>query len=157
MMTINATLLGQIITFAIFVWFTMRYVWPPIKKAMHERQKKISNGLQAAEQGHRDLELAQRHAKKMIGDAKLDASHILERANERAAQVVEEAKEKARVESQRMLDNAELEIIQQSNGAREKLRQDVATIALAGAEKILNKEVDQKAHEKMLTELAANL
>lgn len=156
-MNINATLIGQIITFAIFIWFTMRYVWPPIKKAMHDREKNISDGLQAAEQGHRDLELAQRKSKKIIADAKLEASHVLERANERASQVVEEAKEGARIEGQRLLDNAKAEVDQQFTQARDQLRKEVASIALGGAEKILEKEIDKSAHQKLLHELASDL
>ncbi|MAZ78065.1 MAG: F0F1 ATP synthase subunit B [Legionellaceae bacterium] len=156
-MNINATLIGQIITFAIFIWFTMRYVWPPIKKAMRDREKNIANGLQAAEQGRRDLELAQRKSKQIIADAKLEASHVLERANERALQVVEEAKEEARVEGQRLLDNAKTEVEQQFNQARDQLRHEVVDIALSGAEKILEKEVDKASHKKFLQELAGDL
>jgi F-type H+-transporting ATPase subunit b len=156
-MNINATLIGQIITFAIFIWFTMRYVWPPIKKAMRDREKNIADGLQAAEQGHRDLELAQRKSKQIISDAKLEASHVLERANERASQTVEEAKEGARVEGQRLLDNAKTEIEQQFNQARDQLQNEVVNIALSGAEKILEKEVDKASHEKLLQELASDL
>lgn len=156
-MNINATLIGQIITFAIFIWFTMRYVWPPIKKAMRDREKNIANGLQAAEQGRRDLELAQRKSKQIIADAKLEASHVLERANERALQVVEEAKEEARVEGQRLLDNAKTEVEQQFNQARDQLRHEVVDIALSGAEKILEKEVDKTSHKKFLQELVGDL
>ena len=156
-MNINATLIGQIITFAIFIWFTMRYVWPPIKKAMRDREKNIANGLQAAEQGRRDLELAQRKSKQIIADAKLEASHVLERANERALQVLEEAKEEARVEGQRLLDNAKTEVEQQFDQARDQLRHEVVDIALSGAEKILEKEVDKASHKKFLQELAGDL
>ena len=156
-MNINATLIGQIITFAIFIWFTMRYVWPPIKKAMRDREKNISDGLQAAEQGHRDLELAQRKSKKIIADAKLEASHVLERANERASQSIEEAKENARIEGQRLLDNAKIEVDQQFNQARDQLRNEVVNLALSGAEKVLEKEINKSTHEKLLQELAGDL
>jgi F-type H+-transporting ATPase subunit b len=156
-MEINATLLGQIITFIIFVLFTMKYVWPPIKKAMHERQKTIAHGLQAAEQGKRDLELAQRKFKQMIADAKLEASHILERANERAAQVVEDAKEDARKESQRLLSQAQVMIKQDIENARSELRREVATLIVRGTEKILQKEINQQVHHQLLEELASGL
>jgi F-type H+-transporting ATPase subunit b len=157
MMEINATLLGQMITFILFVLFTMKFVWPPIKKAMLERQKNIAEGLQAAEQGRRELELAQRKFKKVIDDAKLEASHILERANERAVQVVEEAKEFARQESQRLLAQANVAIEQDIQNARSVLRQEVASLVIKGAEQILRQEVNSVTHHQLLEELASSL
>ncbi|MCP3679085.1 MAG: F0F1 ATP synthase subunit B [Gammaproteobacteria bacterium] len=156
-MSINATLLGQMITFAVFIWFTMKYVWPPMVKAMRERQKTITDGLQAAEEGQRKLELAERQAGRTISDAKLEGAHIIEHANERAMQIVEEAKEQARQESKLLLENAARDVQQQTNQAREALRQQVVDITLLAAEKILTKEVDKTAHEKALAALAEEL
>jgi F-type H+-transporting ATPase subunit b len=156
-MNINATLFGQMITFAIFIWFTMKYVWPPIVKAMQERQKTISDGLQAAEEGQRKLELAERQVGNLISDAKLEGAHIVERANERAIQIIEAAKEQARQESKLLLKNAQSDIQQQAYQARETLRQQVVSIALVGAEKVLDKEVDQAAHNQVLKALIEEL
>src|SRR3990167_8035414 len=111
-MSINLTLIGQMITFLIFIWFTMRYVWPPIIKAIHDRQKQIADGLAASERGKRELELAQHKSVELLRDAKFSASQIIEQANKRAMQIVEEAKEQARVESQHILDNASREVSQ---------------------------------------------
>ncbi|MEM9242442.1 MAG: F0F1 ATP synthase subunit B [Pseudomonadota bacterium] len=156
-MNINATLLGQMITFAVFIWFTVKFIWPPMIKAMKERQRKIADGLAESDRGRRELELADRQVKTMINDAKLEASHILEHANERAVQVIEEAKEQARHESQRLVDQAAIQIEQQTNSAREKLRAEVADIAVLGAGKVLGKAIDANAHADILDQLASEL
>lgn len=156
-MNINATLIGQMITFAVFVWFTMKFIWPPITRAIKERQQKIADGLAAAQQGKRDLDLAERRAKEIIDGAKLEASHVLERAHERANQSMKDAKDSALAESQRILARAGAQIDQEINQAREALSQEVATLAVTGAEKILDREVDAKAHEAALQQLAKEL
>src|SRR3990167_5522342 len=115
-MDINATLFGQLITFAILVWFTMKYVWPPVTKAMHDREKKIADGLEAAERSHRELEMAEHKAQTIIREAKQQANQIIEQANLHSAKLVEEAKSNAKVEGQRIVELAQgdikLEIMQ---------------------------------------------
>lgn len=156
-MNINLTLLGQMLTFIVFIWFTMRYVWPPITKAMHERQKRIADGLAAAERGQRDLELAQHKTVELMRDAKLEASQVVEQANKRALQIVEEAKEQARQESQQILARAQTEVEQMVMAAKDSLRKEMAELVVAGAEKIIRKEIDPSVHHKMLSELATEL
>lgn len=156
-MSINATLLGQIIWFVLFVAFCMKFVWPPIVAALEERKQKIADGLSAADRAQRDLELAQEKATSNLKEAKDKAAEIIEQANKRANQIVEEAKEQARAEGQRLVDQAQAEIDQTINQAREQLRKEVASLALAGAEKVLAAEVNRDAHGKMLDQLAAEL
>ncbi|MCE8010234.1 F0F1 ATP synthase subunit B [Billgrantia desiderata] len=156
-MNINMTLIGQTIAFAIFVWFCIKYVWPPISTALHERQKKIADGLDAASRASRDLELAQEQAAQMLRESKEQASQILEQANKRASQMVEEAREQARAEGERLVASARAEIDQEINRAREELRAQVATLAIVGAERVLEASVDEKAHRKLLDKLAAEL
>ena len=156
-MYINLTLLGQMITFIVFVWFTMRYVWPPIIKAIHERQKQISEGLAAAERGKRELELAKHKSTEILRDAKLEASHLIEQANQRSVQIIEEAKEQARKESKQIIDYAHIKVEQMTASAKEALRKEVADLVVAGAEKVIDKEVDKHTHEKALSELIAEL
>lgn len=156
-MEMNITLLGQMITFAVFVWFTMRYVWPPIMKAMKARQQRISEGLEAAEQGKRELELAQHKSNEIIRDAKAEASHIVEQANNRAAQILEEAKEDARQESQKILNHAQQEVEQLKLSAKEELRNELSSLVVDGAERIVRKEVDAQTHKTMLDELMTEL
>lgn len=156
-MNINATMIGQVIWFAVFVFFVMKYVWPPISKALDERKQKIAEGLSAADRAGRDLELAQEKATANLREAKVKAAEIVDQANRRANQIVEEAKAAARVEGERIVAQAHAEIDQEINGAREKLRKEVAALALAGAEKVLAGEVNRDAHGKMLEQLAAEL
>jgi len=156
-MNFNATLPGQAIAFAIFVWFCMKYVWPPLIAAMKDRQKKIADGLQDADMAAKDLELAQEKAAEILREAKLQAAGLIEQANKRAAQLVDEGKEHARLEGDRLKQAAEGEIEQEVNRAKESLRTQVAGLAVMGAEKILGATVDQKAHNKMLDQLASEL
>jgi F-type H+-transporting ATPase subunit b len=153
-MNLNATILGQTIAFFLFVWFCQALIWPPIVKALEERRKKIADGLEAA---GRDLELAQVRAAELLKEAKVNSAGIIDQANKRANQIIEEAKEKAREEGNRMKAGAQAEIEQQINQAREQLRAQVAALAVAGAEKILESSVDAKAHSDMLNKLAASL
>lgn len=156
-MNINMTLFGQMITFAIFVWFCMKFVWPPISNAMAERQKQIADGLDAADRANRDLEVAQEKVGERLRESKQEASAIIDQANKRANQIIDEAKDLARVEGDRLKLSAQTEIDQEINRAKETLRAQVAVLAVAGAEKILERSVDQGAHKDILDKLAAQL
>ena len=152
-MDINLTLVVQMLVFAAFVWFTMKFVWPPLSKALEERQEKIADGLAAAERGRRELELAQHRVKDEMKQAKVQASDILEKANRRAVQMIEEAKDDARQEAQKLAKIAEEQISQEVNRAKDTLRKQVATLAVAGAEKILMREIDEQANRALLDNL----
>jgi len=154
---INLTLIGQTITFVIFVWFCFKYVWPPIMAAMAEREKKISDGLNAAAKASQDLADAQQQVDAQMTEAKQEAAAILEQANKRARQMVEDAKEAATVEGNRIKESAQAEIDLEVSRAKETLRQDVSRLALAGAQQILQKEIDENSHRDILDGLAANL
>ncbi|ROR34333.1 F0F1 ATP synthase subunit B [Inmirania thermothiophila] len=156
-MNINLTLIGQMIAFAAFVWFTMQYIWPPIVKALEERRSRIADGLEAAERGRRELELAQERATQILHEARQEAADILGKAQRRAAEMVDEAKEEARREGERLVEAARAQIQQEIAQAREELRRQVATLAVEGAARILRREVDAKAHQALLDELAGQL
>ena len=152
-MNINLTLVVQMLVFAVFVWFTMRFVWPPLVKALEERQEKIAEGLAAAERGNRELELAQHRAKDEMKQAKMQSAEIIEKANRRAAQIIDEAKDDARIEVQKMAKLADEHISQEVNRAKDGLRKQVAALAVAGAEKILVREIDEQANNALLDNL----
>jgi len=154
---INLTLIGQSLTFLVFIAFCMKYVWPALLGAMEKREIRISEGLQVADRADKDLELAQQRATQQLKEAKEQASSIIELANKRANQIVDEAKEHARIEGDRIKKAAHAEIEQEINHAREELRGKLAALAIAGAEKILGASVDAKAHEAMLNKLASDL
>mgnify|MGYP001819719687 FL=1 len=156
-MNINLTLIGQMIAFVGFVWFCMKFVWPPILAAMAEREKKIADGLAAADRASHDLELAKEKAVERLKEAKEEAAGIIDSANKRASQLVEEAKDAAVVEADRVKASAQAEIEQESNRAREALRGEVAALSLAGAEKVLGAAIDQEAHKELVDKLAAEL
>lgn len=156
-MNLNATIIGQIFAFFLFAWFCQAIVWPPLVKALADRQKRIADGLEAASRAGKDLEVAQEKAAEMLREAKTNAAGVIDQANKRANQIIDEAKEKAREEGLRIKAGAQAEIEQQISQAREQLRQQVATLAVAGAEKILQSSVDQKAHSEMLNKLASSL
>ncbi len=156
-MNINLTLIGQTITFVIFVWFCMKFIWPPIMTALNERRKTIADGLAAAEEGQRQREQGQLEAEKIIDEAKSQAQEIIARAEKRGAEVVTDAKTEAQSEGQRILTAARGEIEMEANRAREQLRTQVAQLAVVGAQQILAKEVDAKTHEQMLSDLAKSL
>lgn len=156
-MGINATLIGQMITFIVFILFTMKFVWPPIKQAMSEREKRIADGLASAERGQHELELAQKKAAEKIREAKEQANEIIERANRQGASLVDEARDEARQVAERERTAAEARIEQEVNQARTALRRQVADLAILGAARILEREVDAKAHRAMLDELAEQL
>ena len=156
-MNINATLIGQGIAFFLFVVFCMKYVWPPILHALEERKKKIADGLAAGEHGQREQALAEERAKELLRQAKAQAGEIITRADKRAAEIVEEAKDDAKVEGQRLLTAARAEIDQEVNRVKEGLRGQVVSIALAGAGKVLEREVDEATHAELLNKLAAEI
>ncbi|MDP2284380.1 MAG: F0F1 ATP synthase subunit B [Pseudohongiella sp.] len=156
-MNLNATIIGQSIAFAVFVWFCLKYVWPPIITALSERQKKIADGLEAADRAQRDLNLAQNKAADELREAKVKSAEIIDMANKRASQIVDEAKDKARDEGQRLIAGARAEIEMEVQRAREALRAQVAAIVIAGAEKILETTVDQAANEELVKKLASEL
>jgi len=154
---INLTIIGQIIAFFFFVVFCMKYVWPPITAALEERKKKIAEGLDAADRAERDLRAAKEQAEADMQDSKEQSAAIIEQANKRASQIIDEAKEAATAEAFRIKLAAEAEIEQDVNRAKEDLRAQVAVLAVAGAEKILEATVDQAAHAKLVDKLAAEL
>ena len=156
-MNINLTLIGQMLAFVAFVVFCMKYVWPPILAAMHEREEKIAQGLAAADQASHDLELAKEKAVERLKQAKEEAAGIIDAANRRASQIVDEAKTAALAEADRVKAAAQAEIEQESNRAREQLRGQVAQLSLVGAEKVLGASIDASAHADMLDKLAAEL
>ncbi|MFA6301840.1 MAG: F0F1 ATP synthase subunit B [Legionella sp.] len=152
-MDINLTLVVQMLVFAAFVLFTMKLVWPPLAKALEERQDKIADGLSAAERGRKELELAQHRIKNEFKEAKAQSLEIVEKATKRASQIIEEAKEAAKHETQVQLKIAQEQIAQQVNQAKEELRKQVGTLVVSGAEKILMREVDAKANSALLDNL----
>jgi F-type H+-transporting ATPase subunit b len=154
---INATLIGQSVAFLIFVLFCMKYVWPPVITALQERQKKIADGLDAANRAARDLELAQEKAGQQLREAKAQAAEIIEQSKKRAAQLVDEAREQARVEADRVKAQALAEIEQELNSAKDALRAQVGALAVGGAEKILGATIDQNAHAELVNKLAAEI
>jgi|TARA_B110000014_G_C19847135_1_gene439066 F-type H+-transporting ATPase subunit b len=145
------------LVFGLLVWFTMTFVWPLIREAMEEREQKITDGLAAAEKGQSDLQQAGVETEKIIGDARDQARDILSKANSRANDIVEEARSEGEVEKRKRLESAESEIEVEVNRARDELRQQVAVIAIAGAEKVLSREIDEAAHRDLLDRLAAEL
>ena len=152
-MEINITLVVQMLVFAAFVWFTMTFVWPPLSKALEERQDKIADGLASAERGRRELELSQHRIKDEMKQAKVQATDIIEKASRRAAQIIEEARSEARLEGQKLAKLAQEHIAQEVHHAKDVLRKQVATLAVAGAEKILMREIDERANEALLDNL----
>jgi len=156
-MNFNATLIGQSITFLVFVWFCMKYIWPPLMGALEERNARITEGLAAAEQGQKDLDEAQSKVSESLKDAKQQAQEIINQAQKRANEIVDEAKDIARDEAEKIKIAASSDIDQQVNSAREQLRKEVSGIALAGVEQILKREVDADTHGVVLDELVAQI
>jgi len=156
-MNINFTLIAQAIAFAVLIWFTVKFVWPPLLTAIETRQKEIADGLAAAQEGRSALDVAAKKSAATLNEAKQKASEIIGQAEKRGSQIVEEAKGNAKAEGDRILAGAKAEIDQEVNRAKEGLRAQVSALAIAGAEKILRKEIDGKAHSEMLANLAAEL
>ncbi|SEK25810.1 F-type H+-transporting ATPase subunit b [Atopomonas hussainii] len=156
-MNINATLIGQSVAFFVFVLFCMKYVWPPVIQALQERQKKIADGLDAANRASRDLELAQEKVAAQLRDAKAQAAEIVEQAKKTANQIVEESRDQARAEGDRLKAQAKAEIEQELNQIKDALRAQLGGLVVAGAEKVLGASVDQNAHAELVNKLAAEL
>ncbi len=156
-MNINATLIGQTITFLVFVWFCRAYIWPPIMTAMRERQQAIADGLAASERAEQGLAEAKAEVAQQLEAAKVEAQQIIEQARSRAAQMVEEAKADARVEGDRVKEAARSEIEQETNRVKESLRGQVSTLAVSGAERILGETIDASKHAQLLDRLAQEL
>ena len=156
-MNIGLTMISQAVAFAIFIWFTIKFIWPPLMRAIEHRQKQIAEGLAAAERGKQDLELAGKRAAEELQRARAQAGEIISQAEKRGAAVVEEAKSAAKVEAERIVSGAKAEIEQEVFRAKETLRTQVAVLAVKGAEKILKREVDAKAHAQLLSGLEAEL
>ncbi len=156
-MNINYTLIGQSITFFFFIWFCLKFVWPPIMKALTERRNKIADGLAAAEKGQHEEELAKQRAADILKDAKNQAGEIIRQAEKRANEIVDQAKNDAKAEGERIIHAAQAEIDQNVTRAREELRGQVVSLAVAGASKVLKKNIDEKANEDLIKDLAAQL
>lgn len=156
-MNLNATLIGQSITFLIFLWFCWKFIWPPIVNALAERRKEIADGLAAAEKGRHELELAEKGATKKLRKAKGHAAKIISQAEQRGVEIVDEAKRHAKQEAERIVAGARGEIDQQVHRAKEQLRNSVTELALQGAAQVLEREVDAGTHAELLAGVAARL
>lgn len=156
-MNINATLIGELIAFLVFVLFCMKYVWPPIINAIETRQQKIADGLAATDRAEQDLRLAQEKAKQHLVEAKTQASALIDQAKKREQQIIEEAAVKAQAEREKILAQAKAEVEAERIRAKEELRKQVAALAVAGAERILQRSIDEAAHSDILEKLVAEL
>ncbi len=156
-MSINATLIGQMITFALLVWFTMKYIWPPLFGSLEERKKKIADGLAAAEKGHEEMHLAEKKAKGVLKTAKEQSSELVNLAQKRANEIVEASKDTAKKEGERLILAAKAQIEQDKQQAKEGLRKEVAALALRAAEQILSAEIDKTKHQDILSKVSNQL
>lgn len=156
-MDITFTLIAQALTFAILIWFTAKFIWPPLMTAIETRQKTIADGLAAGERGKHDLDLAAKRSAEMLREAKQKAADILGAGDKRASEIIEAAKVQAKVEGDRIIAGSKAELEQEVFRAREQLRSQVSAIALAGAGKILGREIDAKAHNDLLDKLVAEM
>lgn len=156
-MSINVTLIAQMLAFGFMIWFTMKFIWPPLLKAMDERDRKIADGLAAAERGEKALKEAAAERERVLREARAQANEILAGANRQASQIVEQAREQAKAEGERIVLAARAEVEREIAQARDALRAQVGALAVAGAAQILRREIDPKAHAELLRELAAKL
>ena len=156
-MNLNFTLFAQAAAFILFIWFTVKFVWPPLLRAIETRQKTIADGLAEAERGRSSLADAQKQTEAILRDARARAQELVAVAEKTASQRVEESKSQAKTEGERLLAAAKAQIEQEVQSAKQQLREQVATLAVSGAEKILRREVDAKAHAEMLNQLKAQL
>ncbi|MDR0528866.1 MAG: F0F1 ATP synthase subunit B [Zoogloeaceae bacterium] len=156
-MNLNATLFAQLVVFFVLAWFTMRFVWPPLTKALDERAKKIAEGLAAAERGKHDLELAAKRSADALREGKEKSADLILQAEKRAQQIIEEAKTQAKVEAERIVASGKADAEQEVLRAREQLRDQVALLAVSGAEKILRREIDARAHAQLLADIQQDL
>lgn len=156
-MNINLTLIIQMIVFGLLIWFTMRFIWPPLLAAMEERSRKIAQGLAAAEKGQEELAQAQQRVDSIVREARERANQIIDQAQHRANDLVEQAKGTANTEGQRLIAAAHLQIELETTRARESLRREVAQIAVSAASKLLEREIDPRSHAELLSKLAAQI
>ncbi len=156
-MSINATLIGQMITFTLLVWFTMKYIWPPLFESLEQRKKKIAEGLAAAEKGQEEIQLAEKKAKSLLVQAKEESANIVNLAQKRANALVEESKENAKKEGERLILAAEAQIEQAIQQAKEALRTEISVLALSAAEQILGAEIDKTKHKEILGKVSNQL
>lgn len=156
-MNITATLLGQIVAFVLLIYFVNRVLWGPVSKMLEDRQKRIADGLAAGDKGRHDLELAEKRVKDALNEAKTKAGEILAAAEKRAGEIVEQAKQDARVEAERIHISAKAELDKEVHRAKEGLRSQVSTLAVAGAGRVLKREINAKAHEDLLKDLVAQI
>ena len=156
-MNITVTLFAQMIAFGLLIWFVNKVMWGPLSGIMEARQKRIADGLAAAEKGKHEEELAKKKAIEVLKEAKDQAAEVVAQGQKRASEIVEEAKETARTEGERIVTAANAEIEREINQAKEALRAQVASIAVAGAEKVLKREIDAKSHDALLNDLAAEI
>jgi F-type H+-transporting ATPase subunit b len=156
-MNINLTLFGQMASFVVFVWFTMKFIWPPIIKALEDRKAQIADGLANAERGLHEQELARKRASDTLKKAKAQTAEMISLAQKRAAEIVEEAKEEARAEGERILTSAHAEIERERNRLKDQLREQIAQLAIAAAEKILQQEIDATKHNALLDAVAKQI
>ena len=156
-MDIGMTLLGQMISFAILIWFTAKFIWPPLMGAIEERQAKIADGLAAADRSKKDLAQAEEKVSEVLREARAKANEVIEQAHARGNQIIDQAKSDAIAEANRQKAMAEAEIISAANRAKEELRRQVSALAVAGAEKLIRREIDGAAHKALLDELAAEI
>ena len=156
-MNLNATLIVQLIVFFILAWVTMKFIWPPLIAALEERQRKIAEGLASAEKSEKSLSEAKAASTEILKEARVQASKIVEQANRRSNELVEEARGTAIAEGQRLVSDARQEVALESSRAREQLRREAAALAVAGASKLLGREIDAKAHADLLDQLATEI
>ena len=156
-MNINATIIGQAIVFLILIWFSVKFIWPPLLKAIEDRQKKIAEGLAAAERGQKELHQASGDAQAIVDEAREKALKIVDQANRRSGEIIEEARSTAISEGQRLVGDARQEVALEQARARDALRKDVATLAVAGASRLLEREIDPKAHADLIEKLAREI
>lgn len=156
-MDLNYTFFLQALSFALLIWFTMKFIWPPLMAAIEERQKRIAEGLAAAERSQKDLARAEEKVNEALKEARVKANEIIDQAHARANQIVDAAKAEAIAEATRQKAAAETEIVAAANRAKEDLRRQVSSLAVAGASKLIKREIDSNAHKALLDELAAEI
>lgn len=153
-MNINATLFGQAVVFIVLIWFTVKFIWPPLLKAIEDRQKKIADGLAAAERGQKELQQSHGDAAAIVNEAREKALKIVDQASRRSNEIIDEARVTAIAEGQRLVGDARQEVQLEQSRARDALRKDVARLAVAGASRLLEREIDPKAHADLIEKLA---
>ena len=156
-MNFNFTLIGQLLAFILFVWFCMRYVWPPMLQILEEREKEVADGLEAASRGRRELEEANTQREAIVDEAKKEAAELVGQAGQRANQMVEDAKSQAQEEADRIKASAKSDLEQAAKKAREEIRSEVSALVVAGSEKVLGSEIDQEKNAEIIEEISKEL